>query len=286
MVTPLHENVYQLGDFWWNATDDNGVTIFITKDEDWWRGPARRVTTLERPMSDGSGRSRSRAASRALTFEGCLRAPTRALRDSYMDRLAAVCGDGGTVPLIGPGVGGQYQLDVEFTDPLDPVSVNPREVKWQWVLYAADPLKRSVTEYTTGQIELPSTSGGLTFAATFPISFTATVTSGTAMLTNGGTADAGLVLRVDGPAPNPRVTLSQGATVQTLRCNLTVEAGQWLTIDTAARTAYLNDLVSRRGAVAGTFPILKAGTTSELSWDCDSYQAAARLTATWRYARY
>lgn len=285
MVTPLHDNIYQLGDFTWNAVDDDGVIWFVTRDEDWWRGTNRRVSHYEKPFADGFGRSRSRAGARAITFEGCMKAPTRALRDARVDAFAALCGDGGTVQLIGPGLDGQYQLDVEYTDPPDIVSVSPREVKWQMVLIASSPLKRSVNEYTTGQVELPSTSGGLTFPVTFPVTFSGVVTSGTAMLTNGGTADVGLVLRIEGPAPNPRITLTRGTDIQTLRVDVTVEAGQWLTIDTAARTVMLNDLVSRRGMVAGTFPILAPGT-SELSWNCDSFEAAARLSATWRYARY
>lgn len=285
MSTPLLVDQYQFGDFAWNARDSDGVEWIVTKDADWWTAPGRRLTHLERPFADGFGRSRSWAGARSLVFEGVLIAPTRELRDARMDALAAVCGDGGTVPLIGPGVDGQYQLEVEFANAPDQVPINSTSVAWQITLVASEPLKRSVTEYTTGQIQLPSTSGGLTFATTFPITFTGTVTSGSALVTNGGTATVGLVIRIDGPAANPSVTLARGTHVQTLRCNLTVDSGQWLTIDTAARTAMLNDLVSRRGKVAGDFPVLSPGT-SELSWAADTYEPTARLTATWRYARY
>lgn len=285
MTTALLPDTYQLGDLVWNARDADGVEWIVTKDKDWWVAPSRRVTHLDRPFADGFGRSRSWAGSRVLLFEGCMIAPTRALRDQRLDELAAICGDGGTVPLIGPGPDGQYRLDVEYTDPPDVEPLNSTAVAWQWTLVATAPVKRSVTEYTTGQIPLPSTSGGLTFPITFPISFAATTTSGTALVTNGGRADTGLILRVDGPAPNPRINLARGTDVQTLRGNLTVEAGQWLTIDTAAKTVMLNDVASRRGLVAGVFPILAPGT-SELSWTCDSYSPVARLTATWHYARY
>lgn len=286
MVTPLHDNQYQLGDFHWNAIDDDGVAWFVTRDEDWWRGSSRRITQLDRPFGNGYCRSRSWAGARVLTFEVMMRAPTRAIRDAVMDALAAVCGDGDTVPLIGPGRDGQYRLDVEYTDPPDPVSINPREVRFQWILVAQDPLKRSVTEYTTGQIELPSTSGGLTFPAEFPTTFGATVTSGSAQILNGGRAEIGLILRIDGPAANPRINLVRGTDVRTIRCNLTVEAGQWLTIDTAARTVMLNDVASRRGLTAFLGDFTVPPGTSEISWDCDVYQPTAHLTATWHYARY
>lgn len=287
MTTPLHSLVdqFELDGIVWNARDADGVEWIVNRDADWWSPPNRRVNHLERPLADGYGRSRSFASVRVLTFEGCMTAPTRALRDARLDQLAAMFADGALHSLTGPGVDGQYELLVEYTDRPDIDPLNSTSVRWQMTLIAPDPLKKSVTEYTTGQIELPSTTGGLTFPFTAPFTFDATVTAGSALVTNGGTADIGLLIRIDGPATNPHITLARGTDVQTLRCNLTVDAGQWLTIDTAARTVMLNDLVSRRGAVSGDFPILTPGT-SELSWDADTYEAAARLTATWRYARY
>lgn len=285
MTTPILTDQYQLGDFAWNARDEEGVEWIVTRDDDWWTAPSRDLYHFKRPFADGFARSRSFAGSRKITFEVAMIAPTRELRDARLRTLAGMWGSGDVVSLIGPGGDGQYELLVEYSDPPDPKPINSTAVALQFVFVAPDGVKRSVAEYTTGALELPSSVGGLQFPITFPVSFDAVVTSGSAMVTNGGTADVGLVLRIDGPAPQPRITLARGSDIQTLRCNLTVEDGQWLTIDTAAKTVLLNDLASRRGAVAGTFPILAPGT-SELSWDCDSYEADARLTATWRYAQY
>jgi len=286
MVTSLHENVYQLGSFTWNAIDNDGVSWFLTRDDDWWRSTTRRLTYLDRPFANGSGRTRSWAGPRSMTFEGYLCAPTRALRDVRADQFAALCGDGGTVPLIGPGIDGQYQLDVEYSDPPDIVNVNSREFTFQLQLVAPDPLKRSVIQYTTGQMELPSTSGGMTFPTTYPVTFTATVTSGSALVTNGGVTDVGMLLRVDGPAANPHITLARGTDVRNIRIGFVIETGQWLTIDTAARTVMLNDSVSRRGLTSFEGDFTLAPGTSEISWDADVFNTTARLTATWRYARY
>lgn len=290
MTTPILTDQYQLGDLVWNARDEDGVEWIVTRDDDWWTAPARRLSHYERPFADGYARSRSFAGARTLTFEVTMIAPTRALRDARLRQLAGLWRTGDTVSLTGPGVEAdstpaQYEVLVEYSDSPDPKSINSTDVALQFTFVAPDGVKRSVTEYTTGALELPSSVGGLTFPITFPIAFNATVTSGSALVTNGGTADVGMVFRIDGPAPEPRITLARGTDVQTLRCNLTVESGQWLTIDTATRSVLLNDLVSRRGLVAGTFPILNPGT-SELSWDCDSYESGARLTATWRNAQY
>lgn len=149
---------------------------------------------------------------------------------------------------------------------------------------ALDPLIYSGVEHvaSTG---LPSASGGLTFAATFPVTFTGILTSGTRLITNDGTADSALLLRIDGPVDQPQVSLSRGTDVQTIKFNTTLTAGQWLTVDCAARTVELNDVASRRGQASGTFPILAPGT-SELSWIANTYDPAALLTATWRSAWY
>lgn len=132
---------------------------------------------------------------------------------------------------------------------------------------------------------LPSTSDGLEFPIEFPIEFDAVTTSGTRQVTNDGTADTALTLRIDGPVTDPQVSLTRGTDVQTLRFGLTLDADQWLTVDCAARTVLLNDVASRRGNTAGTFPILAPGT-SELSWIAGSFDSSALLTATWRSAWY
>jgi len=290
VTTPLLPDTFQLGDLVWNARDADGVEWIVTRDDDWWTAPSRRLFHFERPLADGYTRSRSFAGARTLTFEVALIAPTRALRDARLRQMAGMWRTGDTVVLRGPGVeadgsSAQYDLLVEYSNPPDPKAINSTAEGLQFTFVAPDGVKRSAIEYTTGQLALPSSTGGLTFPITYPVAFNAVVTSGSALVTNGGTADTGFIIRIDGPAPQPRISLMRGTDVQTLRCNLTVEPGQWLTINTATHSVMLNDLVSRRGTVAGTFPILAPGT-SEISWDCASYQADARMTATWHNAQY
>jgi hypothetical protein len=143
---------------------------------------------------------------------------------------------------------------------------------------ALDPLIYSGSEQQV-VLGLPSSVGGLTVPFTVPFVIDAVVTSGRATITNSGTARTGLVLRIDGPVVQPRVTLDG----QVLRFNGTLTAGQWLDIDTKARTAYLQGTVSRRGAVSGEWFLLQPGS-SEIAFDAAAYDAAATLTVTWRSA--
>jgi hypothetical protein len=62
-------------------------------------------------------------------------------------------------------------------------------------------------------------------------------------------------------------------------------AGESLTIDTRARTAYVNGGVSRRGRVVGDWFLLEPGS-SEIAFAAAAYDASAQLTVTWRDAWY
>ncbi|SCL31927.1 Phage tail protein [Micromonospora nigra] len=130
---------------------------------------------------------------------------------------------------------------------------------------ALDPMIYSSVEHEVGPVGLPTWTGGLTLPFTAPFTIGATQTGGIDELTNAGTAEVGLRLRVDGPVVQPRISITDPDDVTTsLRIDLTVPDGQWLDIDTQARTVLLNgDLAaSRRGQAVGDFPLLQPGTSS------------------------
>lgn len=151
---------------------------------------------------------------------------------------------------------------------------------------ALDPRSYSAIEHTE-TIGLPSTTGGLMAPFTAPFTVAATVIAGSVSITNAGTAPTGLLLRIDANAAalaDPRVSLQVGDDPTTvLRANLTLSAGQWLELDTKARTARLNGTTSRSGQVSGTWPLLQPGTAT-LGFDAGIYSDSAQLTATWRDA--
>jgi len=152
-------------------------------------------------------------------------------------------------------------------------------------LMALDPRIYSADQQQQ-QLGLPSAAGGATYPITYPLTIAATVTSGRAEITNTGTEDTPLLLRIDAfgaSLTQPRVSLRSAGVVRVLRFDLTLTTGQWLDVDTSARTVYLNGTTSRRGNTSGDWPLLPAGT-SELAFDAAAYTAAAQLTATWRHA--
>jgi len=148
---------------------------------------------------------------------------------------------------------------------------------------ALDPTIYSGEEHAV-TLGLPSAFGGLALPLTLPVTVDAAVTSGRGVITNAGTKSTGLRVRIDGPVAEPRISLLTADGSAIVRVWATLTVGQWLDIDTAARTVYLNGTASRRGVttVEGIgWPVLPPGT-SELAFDASYYTAPATATVRWR----
>jgi hypothetical protein len=147
--------------------------------------------------------------------------------------------------------------------------------------FATDPRLYDNTE-SEGLSSLPSAGGGLNFDAAFPIVFGALSTGGTINATNAGTFPTSPTFRIDGPVTNPRI--ENVTTGQTLSFTGSLAEGEFLLIDTEARTVLLGGTASRYSWIdadaewwdlpPGTSEVtFRASTTTEAS-----------LTMTWRSA--
>jgi hypothetical protein len=151
---------------------------------------------------------------------------------------------------------------------------------------ALDPFIYAGQQTLVEGIGLPRFTGGLTVPARVPFTVGGVAAAGSAQLTNTGTADTGLLLRIDGPVPTPSIVLDRAdGGVQRLDLDLDIEAGQWLDIDTRKRLVLLNGASSRRGDASGQWPILPPGT-STLSWSSPRHNDDAQLSAAFRSAWY
>lgn len=138
-------------------------------------------------------------------------------------------------------------------------------------------------EVVTG---LPVQEGGLTVPFTVPYTIPGVLVGGREEVTNAGTTDTALSLRIDGPVFDPRVAVQRpDGDVQSIRFNLDLTDGQWLDVDTAARTALLNGLpeANQRGrAVWDVEPYPLAPGTSVIRFNAGDFNEAAELTVRWR----
>ena len=109
-------------------------------------------------------------------------------------------------------------------------------------LWAGDPVIYSDVEYG-GATVLPEASDGLEFDVVFPIEFGDVGSGGVIFATNDGSWPADVVVRIDGPVTDPRV--ENVTTGQVLEFDIDLAAGEYLILDSRARTVMLNGTASR-----------------------------------------
>lgn len=152
-------------------------------------------------------------------------------------------------------------------------------VSVEWV--ATDPRLYAASE-SSQQIALPSTSGGLTFSVTPPLTFGAVSTGGEQTLNNAGTFQTSPSFKIVGPVTDPK--LLNVTTGKTWHYVGSVSAGDYLLVDMDARTVLLNGTASRYSnlAAASVFWDLEPGDNI-VQYRAASYTASI-ATASWRSA--
>lgn len=122
------------------------------------------------------------------------------------------------------------------------VKVLPCQVQ----LRREDPRAYSQTLITTTGEALSSVAGGMTFPATFPVRFTPSG-SGQAVVTRTGNIESSAIFRVYGFASSAQIL--QGGTTRRIVLSGEVVAGDYLELDTFARTCKLNGTVDRENLI-------------------------------------
>ncbi|MFD4572104.1 hypothetical protein ACFWNK_01765 [Streptomyces sp. NPDC058417] len=159
-------------------------------------------------------------------------------------------------------------------------SIGDAAIEW----YCADPYLYGLTEQSASTTTY-SPSAGRTYPMTHPRSYGSAGTSGRLTAINGGAAPAYPVLRVDGPVANPAI--EQTTTGALLVIDATLQAGEYLTIDTRSRAVLLMGSTPRRSWVrAGSvWPLLQPGP-NEIAYRGSALAGSpgqqSLLTVTWR----
>lgn len=113
------------------------------------------------------------------------------------------------------------------------------------------------------------TSAGLTFSVIFPVTWPAGTQAGLAELASDSTLDVFPVLRMYGPCTGPQVTLENTSETLKFLSSLVLSAGEYVEVDTEARTALLNGTVSRLSDLdysVSEWITLRAGETNRVRY--------------------
>jgi hypothetical protein len=148
----------------------------------------------------------------------------------------------------------------------------------------ADSTGKTWTVNGTARLVASTFRGGVTLPVTIP----GRLAGGSMTLTNTGTTAAPLVVRIDGPVVEPWVLVRRpDGVTQSVRFDLTLFEGQWLTVDSVSRQALLNDDPSsnQRGRATwdmDPYPLLPGATV--VRFGGAEYNADAQLSVSARSA--
>jgi hypothetical protein len=153
-----------------------------------------------------------------------------------------------------------------------------------WVTSFADSTSKTWTVNGTAKIRPRTFRGGLTLPMVIP----GRLAGGALSFTNAGTTAAPLVLRIDGPVVEPWVLVRRpDGTTQSVRFDLELAEGQWITVDSISRQALLNDdpASNQRGRATwdmDAYPLLPGVST--VRFGGGEYNTDAQLTMSARSA--
>lgn len=148
-------------------------------------------------------------------------------------------------------------------------------------LFCTDPLIYSDDEHMLSTT-LPTSPDGLEWALDWALNWGGTSAAGSLNVDNRGNFEAPVVLRIDGPVVNPRIeNITAG---RTLELSITLASGEFIDIDTSARTVLLGGTSSRYFALTddSQWWNLRPGVNT-INFRASTPDVSL-LTATWRSA--
>lgn len=252
---------------------------------DGWDSAEVRSEYSDREADHGSWVSPAYLGSRPMTLAGTVTAPDRTSLEDALERLRTATALTDTT-LVVYELASPKQTTVRRSGKPLMAYVTDRIATYSVLVTAADPRRYSTT-LQSGTTGLPSTTGGLAFPITFPVTFSATTVSGQIGAVNSGSIETRPILTIAGPVVAPTVSaLYPDGTVRQLIYSLDLASGDTLTIDTDAHTVLLNGSVSRRRfmSVPSGWPTIPAGASVSYQFQSSTYNASAMLTAQWRSA--
>lgn len=257
---------------------------------DGWDSAEVRAEFTEREADHGAWASPVYLGSRPITLAGTVTAPDRTTLEDAMERLRSAASLTDTT-LVVYELATPKQCTVRRSGKPLIAYTTDRIGSYSVMVTAADPRRYSTT-LQSGTTNLPSTTGGFSTPATFPITFSATTVAGSINAVNSGSFETRPVLTITGPVVAPSIAaLYPDGTVKQLIYSIDLQTGDVLTIDTDAHTVILNGGVSRRrfmtvGSGWPTIPAAVNGTPGAVTYQFQSstYNSTATLTATWRSA--
>lgn len=271
-----------IGDLLLNAIDDNG-TRWIVQKFDGWGSPASTAVFTQRARGHGSTASEAFYTDRVMVLEGLILTESPELLSAALDLLnASVTLEQFTMIVSETGyirhVLAQRQGEIIVT------RLNNRQARFSIQIVAKDP--RKFGDLITVSTPLPSSSGGRTYPATYPITYTGSTATGVVRLTNTGNTQAPVWLRIDGPIPAGGWTVTHIGKKQalTFASSLALTSGEFVTVDMDRREVLAQGQAARAGYVTSRGWFSLDPGDNDIAFSATVYSPTAQLTVTTKSA--
>ena len=281
MSTQFHEFSYNGHNF--TGTDAFGCLWTVEGITGWYTGGDVRATADPKAQQSGTRRGTPFKAGREIVARGKVFCPDAAAAELAARRLSALAFHEGVREFVGASPAGNLSMLASPIDlPLFDLSSN-NIGSWQIAIGSEDPYLFGTPTFGSTDLAGSTPGAGLVYPLAYPLDYGLPpgAVPGSVPVANVGTAAYWPRLRLDGPAPNPSVSLVE--TGDTIQYNGTLLAGQWLDIDCQNRRVLLNGQVSVRHLVSdtGSWLAIPPGGGS-VTWTADAADPAATLSV-WSY---
>jgi hypothetical protein len=261
--------------------DAFGVDWSTWQVDGWDGSPASSLALTQKTRAAGAWTSPRNLAARSLGALGRFVAPDVDSAVAAIDRLnAAARLNGGTLSVQR---GSQSRSCTVYRQG-EVLLTEETATMYQWTVNLVAPDPRKFGTKVAASTGLPSSSGGLAIPFTIPFTIASTVVSGRCVLTNPGNATGPVTLRIDGPVVGPQIVHITSGLTLTFGSSLTINSGEWLTVDMEAQTALLNDQASRNNGITnrGWFGFSPGANEFDFSAVSGSGQLTVTATPTWQ----
>lgn len=268
-----------LGSLVLGVTDDDG-TVWGLQDFKGWHGSAASTLQLTpRARAHGATGSEPFYGARVMTLAGIVRAQTADLSTKALDALNAAV-DLDPFQMLVSESGRIRNAMVQRQGEVLPVKLNNRMFRYSIQVVAKDPLKYG--DLTTATTLLPFSSGGRTYPATYPITYTGSSNTGIVRINNPGNTQAPVWLRIDGPVPAGGWTVTHIGKKQSLAfaSSLALVSGEFVTADMERREILAQGQAARAGYVTSRGWFSLDPGDNDIAFSAANYSSTALLTVT------
>jgi Phage tail protein len=264
-----------LGDFTADLDDTSRITMTLTG---WMDGAPVAPGLVDKAQQDGGWDGTGFLRPREVTLAGGVVQADHAAAMAVADALTSLTPQARYELTVDDSAVGSRSALVRLTSAPVLTWLTARAFVYEVTVTAPDPLKYGPPTFASTTLAVTGGGTGLTYPLAYPLDYGQVpgVIPGAVSLANDGTAGYWPRLRIDGPVPNPTVSLVE--TGDWVHFEGTVGAGQWLDIDCANRRVLLNGQVSVRAAVSSFGSWLAVPPDGgSLSWTADAADPAAKL---------